>query len=201
VRATLIWLTASGLAAAVTPVAPTKASPTPAQLCPWIDPAYLHPGQCGHVIAAAPGAPKACAFETPPRMTSSTTVSAGKFTCGGANCTRHAAAQPLAYWLGRHPEATSFTCTNRIRVALFAVWVRLTPPDGKACGPVQPPIPQMDRFVVPASWGGRLQVIWNISTWHDYRPAGYEYETATFSLHGKANGCHLLVSVDTKPVP
>jgi hypothetical protein len=58
----------------------------------------------------------------------------------------------------------------------------------------------MTHFAVPANWGGRMQVVWNISTWRHSIPTGYEYESANFTLRGTANGCKLL-NEDSTPVP
>jgi hypothetical protein len=81
-------------------------------------------------------------------------------------------------------------CADGRRVTVQLAGLALADEAGRVCGLVRPQISQLTRFVVPASWGGRLVVIWALgAAAPNGSPLDLQVESAILPLGGKQVDC------------
>jgi hypothetical protein len=187
-----VVVTAAALGGPVTSGAPSAARPDLCTGIPasWPDRLQLPP--CGIVerLAGAPRRFSSCRWTSPP-VRRGRIVASGRISCPGAGgCTEHRLGAGGGPWLGGRVTPADVRCADGRRVTVQLVAVGLADRAGNVCAAISPIEQRLLRFEVPASWGGRLVVLWALgSAAPNGTPVGLQVEGTVLPLEGRRSGC------------
>lgn len=192
-------------AASLVLLASAPAAGVKAPLCGAVPPSWvdqLQLPQCGVVDHLPGSSPRvsACRWVTPPTR-DGLEISAGRISCPGAGqCLERRSGEAIT-WLGRPVAPIVLRCADGRRVTAQLAGVALADKAGRVCAFVRPrQILTLLRFKVPASWAGKLVVIWALgATTATGKPIDVQVEDAILPLGGTRFNCVLLLT-DGSPV-
>jgi hypothetical protein len=160
----------------------------------WVD--QLGLPQCG-VVDHVPGSSSrvsSCRWVTPPAR-HGLEIAAGRISCPGAGACVERRSGAAVSWLGRTVAPVELRCADGRVVTAQLAGAALADKSGRVCAFVRPhDVLNLLRFKVPATWAGKLVVIWALgATTGSGQPIDLQVEDAILPLTGKQFNCVTLL--------